>query len=336
MQLREAAYIATAKCMRAVGVDVCLPILSQLLLSHKEFAADASCQLASTAPSHRLSLNPKSPRGAEAAFSVGQLLALVAASLPLEQASPEALAASLLPPLCAFLLNGAQQSEDAAAAKAVLSLAARQVSTEALAELLREASAKAGRTLTATEAKEVLAQSLLPAKAVEAIVRSRRLAEMHEEHPMAAGSIPFQQVETQLKTNPTSRDFPQSDAAAGASRSQREGKAPLEAGSTHFVSSSGSRRPQQPNLRENFFADLRGRLNGELFEALFRGTPGGAPTGSGGSSWLPSVENLREVQAKWRSAFEEGSPGGGAAELRALFDGEPSVAHLLLQWISCW
>ena len=363
-QVMQAAYIATAKWMTALGLADSLTLLSPFLSSSNS----------SSAMSTSVSQRPLAGAVLRRPFSIGlsgamlqqknskireALFALLGVVMPMESSQKSLLLLSLVPHLLDAVLPQlrGESNVGSSAANSLLSLVHEACPSESIVEVMQQR--LSGQPLAGQSAEAALKQLLVPSETLMLLLKAQQEVQASLRDPLwKTGYSPsststrkaqLQQQDSHHKAmdlvseESTRATTPAvaPDASAGALSSDVSPLV-LSTRSQRIQRSSGAGfatlRRQPVSLREELYHELRGRVESNLLLLMFP-SHGSSVVGSNKQA-VPELSQLKSVCDAWKPLF--GMEGGasvsaGQSESRIHpLQGEKSITDLLLKWIAFW
>lgn len=359
LQAVQAAYLATAKWLTALGVVDSLPLLQCFLsssnnwgnTSHRSFVGAALRRPFSIGASGHAS-QPKNTKIRDALF------ALMALAMPVEPTQEPALLQGLVPHLLDALQPQlrAEAAAESSPASALLSLLIHECCRpEIVVEMLQQRQAGQSATSAPLQLTDATLSSLLVSPdTVKLLVQVRQdisvllASPLTSSLPIKAQAEPAQQE--QQKSQDVCTEETQHAATPAATPDSQTGNActessvaPLSTRSQRVQRSSGAAlvtaRRTQYSLRDDLYQELKGRLDSGLLALMFPPTTAASST-SGSRQAAPQLLQLKAAYDAWTGILCLGGnasvPHEQQAALKYPLQGDQSITDLLLKWIALW
>ncbi|CDJ29919.1 uncharacterized protein EMH_0005080 [Eimeria mitis] len=367
-KVMQAAYIATAKWMTALGLVDSMTLLNPFL-SSSSTGSSSSSNSGATSVSQR----PFAGAVLRRAFSVGlsgvmlqhrntkireALFALFCVALPVEPSQKSALLSSLVPHLLDAVvpqLRG-EGAASSSAASAMLSLLVHDgCSPESIVEAMQLRLQGQGlHPLAAPSAEATLNQNLLPAETLKLLLKARQEVHASLREPLVKTALsPTAATARKLQEHQQkAMDFVSEESTRATTPAVAPEASPgitcadaspmiVSTRSQRIQRSSGSGfatlRRQPISLREELYQEFKGRVESNLLMLMF---PSHGASSAAGSSKQggPHLAQLKSVYDAWKPLFGmEGDatvPTEPSSPRMHPLQGEKSITDLLLKWIS--
>lgn len=365
----QAAYVATARWMTALGLAESMALLSPFLSS--------SNNTSSTTGATSLSNRPFAGAVLRRAFSIGSsgvilqyknckikeaLFALLSVAMPVEASQKSLLLSSLVPHLldAAIPQLRGESSSGSPAASALLSLVVHEACPpEAIIEVMQQRLSGQGQpSLPGQSAETALKQVLVSSDILQRLIKARQGAQATVRDPLlktlqspsgASTRKPPLQQDHQTKAmdlvseESTRATTPACAPDVSTSMPCSDGSpVVLSTRSQRIQRSSGAgfatlrRQPVSP--REELYQELRGRVESNILLLMF---PSHGSSAAGGSKQgVPQLSQLKALYDAWKPLFGiecDAAVSAGQSESRMHpLQGEKSITDLLLKWIAYW
>lgn len=364
----QAAYIATAKWMVALGLEDSLALLSPFLCSNSNAAAALSATQKSSAgtvlrrpfavASSGWNSQPKTPKIRDTLFS---LMALV---MPVDPSQQGLLLLALVPHLLDALQP--QQRSDSlvssSAASTLLSLVAHEAaSPESIVEVMQQRTTGHGaHAASALPPEAALKQLLIPAESLALLLRARQETRASSQSPLlrtlplptkTSSKTPHLQQQEQQE-QPKGEDVVSEESiqattpaiiaeASTAIPAAELSSVLLSTRSQRIHRSSGAGfvtvRRQPFSVREELHQELKNRFESSLLLLMF---PPSSSSATQNKQAVPELSQLRAIYDEWKRIFDPGNNAAASSREDGSpmppLTGEQSITDILLKWIAFW
>ncbi|CDI75659.1 EF-hand domain-containing protein 1, related [Eimeria praecox] len=365
-KVMQAAYIATAKWMTALGLAESMALLNPFLSSSSNSSAGATS----------ISQRPLSGTVLRRPFSIGAsgvmlqnksnkireaLFALLAVAMPVDPSQKSLLLLSLVPHLLDAVLPQlrGESAVGSSAANALLSLVVHEACPpESIVEVMQQRMSGQGlQSLAGHSPEAALKQLLVPSDTLKLLLKAQQEIQASLRDPLLKAAQSPSTASTK-QTQLQQQDHQQkavdlvSEESTRATTPAVASDAPtavpctdvspsiLSTRSQRIQRSSGAGfvtlRRQPASLREELYQEFRGRVESSLLLLMFP-SHGSSAAGSN-KQIVPQLSQLKSVYDAWKPLFgtdcnEAFSPGQSGSRMHPL-QGEKCITDLLLKWIA--